>query len=161
MIDCKYTKFVENMTVKKYGEVFKTFTLQSTEWMNEEGRVVNRIDLKPITKVWVKFLESRLISTTHTTTISQDRLKLLYSIVKGLAINIREIIEKEIRKSATKKQKCTTLLFPSLITGICETSGVKFEASDERVKNEGVITTKTIKIITMESTAAASQNTML
>lgn len=61
--------------------------------MNEEGRVVNRIDLKPITKVWVKFVIFKLMITTHTTIVSQDRLILLYVI---LAINVGKIIEKEI-----------------------------------------------------------------
>lgn len=61
--------------------------------MNEQGRVVNRIDLKPITKVWVKFVIFKLMITTHTTIVSQDRLILLYVI---LAINVGKIIEKEI-----------------------------------------------------------------
>lgn len=45
------------MTVKKWG------TVLGSEWMNEEGRVVSRINLKPIAKVWVKFLKSRLMRT--------------------------------------------------------------------------------------------------
>lgn len=57
MIEYKYTKFDENMTVKKWGEFFRTLTVQGSEWMNKEERVVNRIDLKPIAKVWVKFLK--------------------------------------------------------------------------------------------------------
>lgn len=74
------------MTVKKCREVFKTVTVVGNEWMNEESRVVNRIDLKPIAQVWVKFLKSRLMLTTHTTIVSLDRLK-------GLAIRVRKIIE--------------------------------------------------------------------
>ena len=70
VIDCEYTKFTENMTVKKWGEVFKTLTIQGSEWMNKKSRVVNRIELIPIAKVWVKFLKSRLMPTTHTTTTS-------------------------------------------------------------------------------------------
>lgn len=72
VIDCEYTKFAEYMTVKKWGEVFKTLTIKDSEWINEENRVVNRIDLKLIAKVWVKFLKSRLMSTTHTITVSQN-----------------------------------------------------------------------------------------
>ncbi|KAH9770111.1 hypothetical protein KPL71_012262 [Citrus sinensis] len=37
--------------------------------------------------VWVKFLKSRLMPTTHTTTVSQERLVLLYVIVRGLPID--------------------------------------------------------------------------
>lgn len=57
MIECEYTKFAENMTMKKWGEVFRTLTVQGSDCMNKEARVVNRIDLKPIAKVWVKFLK--------------------------------------------------------------------------------------------------------
>lgn len=69
--------------------------------MNEEARVINRIDLKPTVKVWLKFFKSRLMSTTHTTTVSQDRLLLLYAIVKGLRIDAGKVIEREIRDCAT------------------------------------------------------------
>ena len=64
---------------------FKTLTVQGSKWMNKDSRVVNKIKLKPIAKVWVKFLKSRLISIAHMTIISQDRLILLYATVKGFS----------------------------------------------------------------------------
>lgn len=76
--------------------------------------------------------------TIHTTTVSWDRFILFYAIVKSLAIDVGKIIEKEIRECTTMKQKSATLLFPLLITGICEASRVKFEASDEKVKHKGL-----------------------
>ena len=99
--------------------------------------MVNRIDLKPIAKVWVKFLKFRLMPTTHTTTVSQERLVLLYVLVKGLPIDVGNIIEKEIRECAAKTHRTAALLFPSLVTIICVVSGVRLEASDEYVKNDG------------------------
>lgn len=69
--------------------------------MNKESRVINMIDLKLTVKVWVKFLKSRLMSTTHTTTMSHDRLLLLCAIVKGLKIDVGKVIEREIRDCAT------------------------------------------------------------
>ena len=156
VIDCEYTKFAKNITIKKCGEVFKTLTIQGSDWMNEEGKVVNMIDLKLITNVLIKFLKSRLMPTTHTTTISQDRLILLYAIVKGLAIDVGKIIKKEIREFTTREQKSAAFLFLSLIIGICEAFGVKFEASDERVKNKGAITARTVERIVVESTTVAT-----
>lgn len=61
---------VENMTAERWSDVLKTLTVEGSLWLNEEGRVVNKIDLKLVAKVWVKFLKSRLMSTTHTTTVS-------------------------------------------------------------------------------------------
>lgn len=85
--------------------------------------------------------------TIHTTTVSQDRLLLLYAVMKGLTIAVGRVIEKEIRYYAVKKQKPAALLFPSLITGICKVFGVKIIVSDKRIKNEGALTAKTVKRI--------------
>lgn len=50
-VECEYIKFTKNMMEKKLGGGFKTLTIQGSEWMNREGQVVSKIDLKPITKV--------------------------------------------------------------------------------------------------------------
>ena len=93
---CKYAKLRDKLTSKKWNTIFTTLTIEGASWVNDEGRVVNRIDLKPIAKVWMKFLKSKLMPTTHTTTVSQKRLVLLYVLVKGLPIDVGSIIEKEI-----------------------------------------------------------------
>ena len=126
--------------------MFKTLLVLGSAWMNEEGRVIKRIDLKPIAKVWVKFLKSRLMPTTHTIAISHNRL----------TIDVGKIIEKEIRDFATKKQKSAILIFLSLIMSICEASRVKFEANDEWVKNEGAITARKVERIAGESIATVT-----
>lgn len=94
----------------------KTLTIKGSSWASEEGRVVNRIDLKPVSKIWVDFLKSQLMPIIHTTTMSQERLILLYVIVRGLPIDVGAIIEQEIRDCVMKKHKTAALLFPSLIT---------------------------------------------
>lgn len=53
-----------------------------------------------------------------------------------------------------KKYKSIALLFPSLITSICLVSRVHTTAHDEHIKNEGALTTQTIKRIASESAAA-------
>ena len=53
-----------------------------------------------------------------------------------------------------KKHKTAVLLFPSLITSICVVSGVHLDAQDDRVKNDGVFTARTIEWITGEAAAA-------
>ena len=115
-VDWEYAKLLGNITPQKWNKIFKTLTIEGASWDNEEWCVINKIDLKPIAKVWVKFLKSRLMPTTHTTTISQERLVLLYVIVRGLPIDVGIIIEKEIRECAMKKHKTTALLFPFFIT---------------------------------------------
>lgn len=67
-------------------------------------------------------------------------------------------LKKKIKECITKKQKYVVFLFPLLITGIFMGFKVKFEASDERIKNEGAITFKTFERTTVESTVAATPN---
>ena len=101
-ITCEYAKLHDKLTPKKWITSFTILTIEGASWVNEEGRVVNMIDLKPITKVWVEFLKSRLMPTTHTTIVSQERLVLLYVLVQGLPIDVGSIIATEIRECAVK-----------------------------------------------------------
>ena len=95
-INCEHAKLLDKLTPQRWNKIFTTLTVEGASWANEEGRVINRIDLKPIAKVWVKFLKSRLMPTTHTTTVSQEWLVLLYVIVRGLPIDVGSIIKNEI-----------------------------------------------------------------
>ena len=156
-ITCEYAKLRDKLTPKKWTTIFTTLTIEGASWVNEEGRVVNMIDLKPIAKVWVKFLKSRLMPTTHTTMVLQERLVLLYVLVRGLPIDVGSIIAKEIQEYAAKTHRTTALLFSSLVTSICVVSCVRLEASDDHVKNEGAFTTRTIEIVTGESAGATTE----
>ena len=42
---------IESMTTKKWNSVLKTLTVEGSSWANEEARVINKIDLKPIAKI--------------------------------------------------------------------------------------------------------------
>ena len=156
-INYEYVELLDKLTPQRWNTIFTTLIVEGASWANKEGRVINRIDLKPIAKVWVKFLKSRLMPTTHTTTVSQERLVLLYAIVKGLPIDVESIIKKEIRDCAIKNHKAATLLFPSLITSICVVSGIRLDAKDEHVKNDGTLTARTIERIASEITRATTE----
>ena len=95
--------------------------------------------------------------TTHTTTVSQERLVLLYVIVRGLPIDVSGIIEKEIRDCAVKNHKTAALLFPLLITSICVVSGVRLDTKDEHVKNDGVFMARTIERVAGESAGTTTE----
>lgn len=57
------------------------------------------------------------------------------------------MIEREIQEYAIKKQK-SGLLFPSLIIRIYAALKAEITSSDERIKNESILTVWTIKRIT-------------
>ena len=145
------------MTPKKWTTIFTTLTIEGALWANEKGRVVNKIDLKRIAKVWVKFIKSRLVPTTHTTMVLQERLVLLYVIVRGLPIDVGSIIAKEIRECAVKTHRTAALLFHSLVTSICVVSGVRLDARDDHVKNDSAFTAQTIERVTGENTGTTTE----
>ena len=95
--------------------------------------------------------------TTHTTTVSQERLDLLYVIVRGLPIDVGSIIAKKIRECAVKTHRTTALLFPSLVISICVISGVRLEASDDHIKNDGAFTACTIERVAGESAGTTTE----
>ena len=99
--------------------------------------------------------------TTHITTVSQERLVLLYVIVRGFPIDVGSIIKKEIRDYAMKNHKAAALLFPSLITSICVVSGVRLDAKDEHVKNDGALIARTIERIDGEVARTPSEPAVL
>ncbi|KAH9792490.1 hypothetical protein KPL71_004147 [Citrus sinensis] len=156
-INCEYAKLLDKLTPKKWNTIFTTLLIKGASWANEEGCVVNRIDLKPIAKVWVKFLKSRLMPTTHTTTVSQERLVLLYVIVRGLPIDVGSIIAKEIRDCAVKTHRTAVMLFPSLITSICVVFGVRLDARDDYIRNDGAFTARTIERVAGESAGTTTE----
>ena len=81
----------------------------------------------------------------------------MFVIVRGLPIYVGSIIEKEIRDCAMKNHKAVALLFPSLITSIYVVSGVRLNAKDEHVKNDGALTARTIERIVGEVAGVLSE----
>lgn len=87
----------------------------------------------PVVKEFYANLVSPDQPTTHTTTVSQEMLVLLYVIVRGLPIDIGSIFAQEIQDCAVKTQRTAALLFPSLVTSICVVLGVRLDTRDEHV----------------------------
>ena len=43
--------FLTLNNTKKWNNVLKTLIVEGSSWVNEEARVINKIDLKPIAKI--------------------------------------------------------------------------------------------------------------
>ncbi|KAH9769288.1 hypothetical protein KPL71_011944 [Citrus sinensis] len=71
--------------------------------------------------------------------------------------DVGSIIAKEIRDCAVKTHRTAALLFPSLITSICVVSGVRLDARDDHVKNDGAFTARTIKRVVGESAGTTTE----
>ena len=61
------------------------------------------------------------------------------------------IIAKEISDCAVKTHQTAALLFPLLITSICVVFGVRLDARDDHIRNDGAFTAQTIERVAGES----------
>ncbi|MFQ6659070.1 hypothetical protein Gotur_028098 [Gossypium turneri] len=67
------------------------------------------------------------MSISHSSTISMERMLLLYEILTEKSINVGKTILKEIRDCS--KKKAGSAYFPSLITSLCLRVHVKTQAN--------------------------------
>lgn len=89
--------------------------------------------------------------------MSQERLVLLYVLIRGLPIDVGTILEMEIRECTMKQHKNTALLFLSLIKGICIVSGVRVTGKDELIRNTWALNARAIERIASETAAAPTE----
>ena len=76
-------------------------------------------------KVWFYFINSVLKPSKHVYNMRQDRVILLYALVKGYEINVGRIVEESILDYA-KGNFAANIPYASLITLLCIKGGVKF-----------------------------------
>ncbi|KOM37688.1 hypothetical protein LR48_Vigan03g107000 [Vigna angularis] len=93
---------------------------------NKNGAVVNirRTDLTPLAKYWMAFFHANIQPCSHVSDITISRALLLYCVLRGLSINIGQVIPNEIQMCANTMNTKAPLGHPSLITYLCELAGV-------------------------------------
>ncbi|KOM41366.1 hypothetical protein LR48_Vigan04g156400 [Vigna angularis] len=93
---------------------------------NMNGVVVNirRIDLTPLAKYWMTFSHANIQPCSHVSDITVSRALLLYCVLRGMSINIVQVIANEIQVCANTMNTKAPLGHPSLITHLCELAGV-------------------------------------
>ncbi|MFQ6643388.1 hypothetical protein Gotur_017723 [Gossypium turneri] len=80
---------------------------------------------------------------SHSSTISMERMLLLYVILTENSINVGKIILKEIHDCA--KKKAGSAYFLSLITSLCLRSRVKTQANLKGSMSKGVLQVMILK----------------
>ncbi|KOM49658.1 hypothetical protein LR48_Vigan08g048500 [Vigna angularis] len=97
---------------------------------NRNGVVVNirRVDLIPLAKYWMAFSHANIQPCSHVSDITVSRALLLYCVLRGMSINIGQVIANEIQVCANTMNNKAPLGHPSLITHLCELVGVNISA---------------------------------
>ncbi|MFQ6641640.1 hypothetical protein Gotur_015866 [Gossypium turneri] len=110
-------------------QVLDIVTNLGSQWIirKYESHSCRKECLKPIAKVWFYFVRYSFMPISHSSTISMERMLLLYAILTEKSINVGKIIFKEIHDCA--KKKAGSAYFPSLITSLCLKARIKTQAN--------------------------------
>ncbi|MFQ6663410.1 hypothetical protein Gotur_030955 [Gossypium turneri] len=86
-------------------QVLDVVTNPRSQWIIRKygSHSCRREYLKPVAKVWFYFVRYSFMPISHSSTISMERMLLLYTILTKKSINVGKIIFKEIHDCAKKK----------------------------------------------------------
>ena len=85
-----------------------------------------RKDLTTLAQTWSVFSYSNLAPSSHTSDLNIDRARLVYGLVTRMDMNIGGLISGQITIMA--QSNSSRLGFPALITTLCRSRGVGFDA---------------------------------
>ncbi|MFQ6630787.1 hypothetical protein Gotur_009920, partial [Gossypium turneri] len=121
-------------------QVLDVVTDPGSQWIIRKygSHSCQREYLKPVAKVWFYFIHYSFMPISHSSTISMERMLLLYAILTEKSINVGKIILKEIHDCAKKKARSS--YFPLLITSLCLKARIKIQANLKGRHVQGCIT---------------------
>ncbi|MFQ6629083.1 hypothetical protein Gotur_006777 [Gossypium turneri] len=125
----EYYPMMNNINWDFLQQVLNVVTNPGSQWIISKygSHSCRREYLKPVAKVWFYFVHYTFIPISHSSTISMERMLLLYAILTEKSINVGKIILKKIHDCA--KKKAGSAYFPSLITSLCLRARVKTQAN--------------------------------
>ncbi|MFQ6657922.1 hypothetical protein Gotur_027406, partial [Gossypium turneri] len=131
---------INNINWDFIQQVLNVVTNPGSQWIIRKygSHSCQREYLKPVTKVCFYFVRYNFMPISHSSTISMERMLLLYAILTEKSINVGKIILKEIHDYA--KKKVGSAYFPSLITSLCLRARVKTQENLKGQYVQGCIT---------------------
>ncbi|KAK5842503.1 hypothetical protein PVK06_004870 [Gossypium arboreum] len=132
---------INHMNSNFLQQVLDVVTNPGSQWIIRKYRShsCQREYLKSVAKVWFYFVHYSFMPISHSSTISMERMLLLYAILTKNSINVGKIILKEIHHCA--KKKAGSAYFPSLITSLCLRACVKTQENLKGRYVQGCIST--------------------
>ncbi|KAL4299601.1 hypothetical protein AHAS_Ahas17G0117200 [Arachis hypogaea] len=124
--------------------VIKELCVLDSHWrlgVEEKPNHLKSTDLVPLAKGWLDFIRRFIMPTRNRSECTVDRAVMIYSIMKGEAMEVENIIPEQIYEIASSPYKNARLRFPHLIYRLCEAAGVKVE-NDLPIHVERPITKK-------------------
>ena len=81
-----------------FEKILNEICVMNVHWINNKDGIPNQLkrrDLSPQARGWLEFVRRSLIPTSNTSEVTKERAVLIYSIMKGENVNVRELIAKQ------------------------------------------------------------------
>ncbi|KOM26066.1 hypothetical protein LR48_Vigan221s002800 [Vigna angularis] len=123
---CHFAMFM--MEGVDYEDVEQTLCVPGGNFQINRSRApihIIRPHLTPLEKYWLAFSHANIQPCSHVSDITVQRAIFLYYVLRGLNINIGQVIADEIQSCTRGASSKAPLGHPSLITHLCEATGIE------------------------------------
>ena len=90
---------------QRLDQVLMDICVEGAKWkIDSKGKPVQlrRLDLKPVARGWLEFIQRSIIPTSNRSEVTVDRAIMIHSIMIGEKIEVHEVISHEFYKIADK-----------------------------------------------------------
>jgi len=139
---CPYTRRVN--FDQRLDQVLMDICVEGAQWKRDsKGKPIQlrRLDLKPMARGWLEFIQCSIILTSNRSKVTVDRAIMIHSIMIGEEVEFHEVISLEFYKVAEKPSILARLAFSHLICHLCNLAGVVIER-DILIEEDKPITKK-------------------
>ena len=129
---------------QRLDQVLMDICVEGAQWKRDsKGKPVQlrRLDLKPMARGWLEFIQRSIIPTSNRSEVTVDQTIMIHSIMIGEEVEVHEVISLQLYKVADKTSTLARLAFPHLICHLCNSAGVVIE-EDILIEEDKLITKK-------------------
>ncbi|KAL4356947.1 hypothetical protein AHAS_Ahas09G0137600 [Arachis hypogaea] len=129
---------------QRLDQVLMDICVEGAQWrIDSKGKLVQlrRLDLKPVARGWLEFIQRSIIPTSNRSEVTVDRAIMIHNIMIGEEVEVHEVISNELYKIADKSSTMARLAFPHLICHLCYSARVIIEG-DTPIEEDKPITKK-------------------
>ncbi|KAK5819385.1 hypothetical protein PVK06_024382 [Gossypium arboreum] len=144
----EHFEFMDGITYEKRDLLVRDLCVEGAIWIgsHQKNYMMHHPFLTLEGKIWFHFVNCRLKPSTHSTTVTLDKMCLIHSIVKGQKIDVGAILHQEIADCAISQTRI--LVFPSLVMLLCQQRGIMPHAGEEILENNGPINKASVERMT-------------
>ena len=86
---------------QRLDQVLMDICVEGAQWkIDSKSKLVQlrRLDLKPVARGWLEFIQRSIIPTSNRSEVTVDRAIMIHSIMIGEEVEVHEVISHEIRE---------------------------------------------------------------